>query len=128
MELTATDIWTRVLASARAGSPEPAYRTWLSGTSASTLTNNELLVEAPSQFHVEWIEDKYGALLAELTRRAIGRSLKLVFRSSRLQPPSVPAVELSPSKIGRASCRERAKLEQSAMTLERKRDEQERTI
>jgi chromosomal replication initiator protein len=99
MELTATDIWTRVLDSARAGLPEQTYRTWLSGTSASTLTDNELLVEAPSQFHVEWIEDKYGALLAELTRRVMGRSLKLVFRSSRLPPPSVPAVELSPSTL-----------------------------
>jgi chromosomal replication initiator protein len=99
MELTATDIWTRVLDSARAGLPEQAYRTWLSGTSASTLTDNELLIEAPSQFHVEWIEDKYGALLAELTRRVMGRSLKLVFRSSRLPAPSVPAVELSTSTM-----------------------------
>jgi chromosomal replication initiator protein len=99
MELTATDIWTRVLDSARAGLPEQTFRTWLSGTSASTLTDNELLIEAPSQFHVEWIEDKYGALLGELTRRVIGRALKLVFRSSRLSPPSVPAVELSPSPV-----------------------------
>src|SRR5688500_8676544 len=103
MELTATDIWTRVLESARAGLPEQTYRTWLSGTSASTLTNNELLIEAPSQFHVEWIEDKYGALLAELTRRVIGRPLKLVFRSSRLPPPSVPAFELSPSMMEAAT-------------------------
>jgi chromosomal replication initiator protein len=97
MELTAADLWTRVLESARAGLPEQTYRTWLSGTSASTLTDGELLVEAPSQFHVEWIEDKYGALLGELTRRVVGRALRLVFRSARLPAAALPAVELAPS-------------------------------
>ena len=96
MELTATDLWSRVLESARAGMPEQSYRTWLSATTASTLTDAELVVEAPSQFHVEWLEDKYGALLGELIRRVVGRPLRLVFRSSRLTPPAPPAVELSP--------------------------------
>ncbi len=99
MELTATDLWSRVLDSARAGLPEQSFRTWLSGTSASTLTESELLVEAPSQFHVEWIEDKYGTLLGELTRRVIGRPLRLVFRSSKLPSAVVPAVELVSSPL-----------------------------
>jgi len=105
MELTATDLWTRVLESARSGMPEQSYRTWLSGTGASTLTDAELVVEAPSQFHVEWIEDKYGPLLVELTRRVMGRPLRLVFRSSKLTPAAVPAVELSqgPAEVSPSS-------------------------
>jgi chromosomal replication initiator protein len=99
MELTATDLWTRVLESARSGMPEQSYRTWLSGTGASTLTDGELVVEAPSQFHVEWIEDKYGSLLGELTRRVVGRPLRLVFRSSRMSAAAVPALELSPAPM-----------------------------
>ena len=99
MELTATDLWTRVLESARGGMPEQSFRTWLSGTGASTLTDGELVVEAPSQFHVEWIEDKYGLLLGELTRRVVGRPLRLVFRSSRLNPAGAPAVEVSPTPV-----------------------------
>ena len=95
MELSATDLWTQVLESARAGMPEQSYRTWLSGTDASTLTDAELVVEAPSQFHVEWIEDKYGSLLNELTRRVVGRPLRLLFRSRRLSPLTLPAVKLA---------------------------------
>jgi chromosomal replication initiator protein len=102
MELTATDLWTRVLDSARSGMPEQSYRTWLSGTGASTLTDGELVVEAPSQFHVEWIEDKYGPLLGELTRRVVGRPLRLVFRSSRLSPAAVPAMDLSSASVDSA--------------------------
>jgi len=96
MELTATDLWARVLESARAGIPEQSYRTWLSGTSASALTDAELLVEAPSQFHVEWIEDKYGPMLSELTRRVMGRPLRIAFRSSKLPAATPPLTEPSP--------------------------------
>ncbi|MSR36399.1 MAG: chromosomal replication initiator protein DnaA [Gemmatimonadetes bacterium] len=96
MELTATDLWSRVLDSARAGLPEQTFRTWLSGTAASTLTDAELVVEAPSQFHVEWIEDKYGTMLGELARRLVGRPLRLVFRSNKLPHAAVPVMELAP--------------------------------
>ena len=109
MELSASDLWTQVLASARAGMPEQSYRTWLSSTDASTLTEVELVVEAPSQFHVEWIEDKYGSLLSELTRRVVGRPLRLLFRASRLSASTVPLLELSqpaPEVSGRTSAAE----------------------
>ena len=95
MELTAVNLWARVLESARAGIPEQSYRTWLSGTSASALTDAELLVDAPSQFHVEWIEDKYGPMLSELTRRVMGRPLRIAFRSSKLPAAALPLTEPS---------------------------------
>ena len=85
-----------MLESARAGIPEQSYRTWLSGTSASALTDAELLVEAPSQFHVEWIEDKYGPMLAELTRRVMGRPLRIAFRSSKLPEAALPQADPTP--------------------------------
>jgi len=106
MELTAAELWTRVLVSARAGIPEQSYRTWLSGTSASALTDTELLVEAPSQFHVEWIEDKYGPMLSELTRRVMGRSLKIDFRSSKLPAAAPPVTETSPPEARTDTVRE----------------------
>ena len=99
MELTASDLWNRVLESARAGVPDQSFRTWLSGTSASALTDSELTVEAPSQFHVEWIEDKYGSMLGELTRRLIGRPLKLTFRSSKLHAAPASNLELTPADV-----------------------------
>lgn len=97
MELTATDLWTRVLENARVAIPEQSYRTWLSGTAASTLTDTELLVDAPSQFHVEWIEDKYGSLLGDVISRIMGRPLKIAFRSGKLATAALPAVDLAPS-------------------------------
>jgi chromosomal replication initiator protein len=97
MELTASDLWSRILEAARAGLPEQSYRTWFSGTQAVALGEDSLLVEAPSDFHVEWLEDKYGARLAELAHRIVGRPLRLDFRCGRAGTSGLPALEFPPS-------------------------------
>ena len=97
MELTASDLWSRILEAARAGLPEQSYRTWFSGTQAVALGEDSLLVEAPSDFHVEWLEDKYGARLAELAHRIVGRPLRLDFRCGRAGTSGLPALEFPSS-------------------------------
>jgi chromosomal replication initiator protein len=99
MELTASELWSKILKSVQTGLPEQAFRTWLSGTRPSSLTENELLVEAPSLFHVEWLEDKYGPLLEEAASRILGRHLAISFTAAEgVAPLLVPAVELSATR------------------------------
>lgn len=102
MEFTASELWSQVLDTAKAGMAEQSYRTWLSGSSAVGLSDDELIVEAPSAFHVEWVEDKYGPVLAEILRRVSGRSVSLRFQSSRPtesrgspEEDSLPSLEVS---------------------------------
>lgn len=96
MELTASELWSRILEVAQAGLPEQAFRTWLAGTSPSALSEGELLVEAPSLFHVEWLEDKYGSVLQEAARQVLGRPLAISFITGEKQDPlSFPTVELT---------------------------------
>lgn len=82
MELSATDLWTRVLDAARQGMPEQSYRTWLAGTRAESLSDDRLHISAPSAFHVEWIEDKFQPVLQDLLRTLVGRDLRLDFSIS----------------------------------------------
>ncbi|MCK5651173.1 MAG: chromosomal replication initiator protein DnaA [Gemmatimonadetes bacterium] len=100
MELTASELWTQILDSARSGLPEQSFQTWLSGTLPVALSESELVVEAPSQFHVEWIEDKYGRHLEELAGRILGRPLAISLSSGSPQAPPLPALELGPSGGG----------------------------
>jgi chromosomal replication initiator protein len=96
MELTASELWSRILDVVQAGLPEQAFRTWLAGTKPSGLSEGELLVEAPSQFHVEWLEDKYGPLLHETASKIIGRPISISFATGDSPPiPPVPTLELS---------------------------------
>jgi len=98
MELTASELWSRILEVVQAGLPEQAFRTWLAGTRPSGLSEVELLVEAPSQFHVEWLEDKYRHLLEETARKVLGRSINISFSAGETGAlPPVPSLELAPS-------------------------------
>jgi len=96
MEFSASELWSRALSAAKASMPEQSFRTWLSGSIAVGLTEGELIVEAPSAFHVEWVEDKYGDLLREILRNLLGRPIEISFRSTGAAyegaPP--PAVEI----------------------------------
>jgi chromosomal replication initiator protein len=96
MELTAAELWSRILQVVQTGLPEQAFRTWLAGTKASGLSEVELLVEAPNQFHVEWLEDKYGSLLQEAAGKILGRPLTITFATGDVQTlPAVPSLELT---------------------------------
>jgi len=97
MELTASELWSRILDIVQAGLPEQAFRTWLAGTKPSGLSEGELLVEAPSQFHVEWLEDKYGPLLHDTARKIMGRPLTISFTAGDAPSlPPMPTFELTP--------------------------------
>ncbi len=86
--------------------PEQSYRTWLAGSVAIGLSDDELIVEAPSDFHVEWVEDKYGPVLVELLRKVSGRSVSLTFQSSGRpalvdgEGGPVPSLEVSTPSSG----------------------------
>ena len=104
MELTASDLWSRILQMVQAGLPEQAFTTWLAGTHPVALSDRELLVEAPSQFHVEWLEDKYGTLLEEAAARIVGRHLSISFSTGDSSfPPAVPALEVTSSSSPRTT-------------------------
>ncbi|MDP2955949.1 MAG: chromosomal replication initiator protein DnaA [Longimicrobiales bacterium] len=93
MELTATELWGLIQDAVRVTIPEQAYRTWLAGPRAVGLSDNELLIEAPSRFHVEWLEDKYGPLLASAAQRILGRSLSVAVTCSS-EPSPIPLASL----------------------------------
>lgn len=101
MELTVAEVWTRVLESARANLPEQSFKTWLAATRAVAVSGDTLIVEAPNEFHVHWVEDKYGRMLADLTERLFGRRLRVTFQlppggHSSGTPPA-PGVEVGPA-------------------------------
>ncbi len=95
MELTAQELWSRILDSARASVTEQGFRTWLGGTSVLGLSEEELLIEAPNAFHAQWLEDKYGSMLQDVTRRIVGRTLRISVTAREGAPMAVPTVELT---------------------------------
>jgi len=93
MELTASEVWTRIRGSAKSVLPEQTYRTWLASTEAVSLSDDTLVVSAPTKFAVEWVEDKYGQLLRDIGERELGVALRLRFEhqggDGRLEFPDI---------------------------------------
>jgi chromosomal replication initiator protein len=77
MELTAAEVWSRILDEARAALPEQAFRTWLAPTEAIAFSQDTLIVSTPNPFAADWVEDKYSELLTAIGERLIGRRFHL---------------------------------------------------
>ena len=113
MELSASEIWAHALAAAKSSLPEQSFQTWLSGTEAVGLSGQELLVEAPSQFHVEWIEDKYGTFLLQTIQQTLGRPLSVSYRASAAHA-APPAIGLTGDSASYATTPYRSKISEAA--------------
>src|SRR5215218_49977 len=79
MELTAVEAWARILERARTLLPEQTFRIWLAHTEPIALSHEMLTVAAGSEFSADWIEDKYGDLLAEVAERVVGHRIHVKF-------------------------------------------------
>ncbi len=77
MEFTATEAWSRILKLVRAELPDQTFRTWLEKTEPLALSQDLLEIGAGSEFAAEWIEDKYGPLLAQAAAKVFGRPIRI---------------------------------------------------
>ncbi len=96
MELSASEVWSRILDEARSALPEQAFRTWLAPTRAVSVSNDTLFVSTPNPFAVQWVEDKYADLLSGISERLYGNPFRLTVQyvpdGRENHPP--PAIEL----------------------------------
>ena len=101
MEFTADELWSRVLDTTRDKLQGQTYRTWLAATTVVGVTDSEILVEVPSEFHVEWISLRYGPLLQDVVQQILGRPLTLTFRcTDPASAPPIPTIEVTPQAPG----------------------------
>ena len=92
MELTAPEAWSRILDRAREQLPEQTYRTWFARTRAVALSQDLLVIEAGSEFATEWIEDKYGRLLGDISQTVFGRRFTISFQHHADARPPRPGL------------------------------------
>ena len=101
MELTASEAWARILDRAREQLPEQTYRTWFARTRPVALSQDLLVIEAGSEFATEWIEDKYGRLLGDISADVFGRRFTISFQHhADARPPRPGASGSGPHEAG----------------------------
>jgi len=80
MQLSAKEVWKRVLDEAYHQLPDKVVRAWLEPTEAVALEDGRLVVAAPDEFAAKWNETNHAGLLARLAEPLVGRPTSVVFR------------------------------------------------
>ena len=80
MQLSAKEVWKRVLDEAYRQLPDKVVRAWLEPTEAVALEDGRLVVAAPDEFAAKWNETNHAVLLARLAEPLVGRPTSVVFR------------------------------------------------
>ncbi|MFT7156526.1 MAG: chromosomal replication initiator protein [Parvicella sp.] len=72
-------VWSDCMAVIKDNVPLQAYKTWFEPIKAVKLKGNVLIIQVPSQFFYEWLEEHYVELLKKTIRKEIGPDAKLEY-------------------------------------------------
>ena len=69
------NLWKQCLIYIKEKISDQAYQTWFNGTSLSSLTDQELVIQVPNKFHFEWLESKYHLLIDDAVKSVFSKPL-----------------------------------------------------
>jgi chromosomal replication initiator protein len=100
--LRADDLWKQFQNVIKSNVSKANWQTWLSRIDAEFEEENPVLI-TPSEFHLRWVQDKHGDLIASTYKEIFGPNAQPVFRVVEgapaelpLEPPDDVAVENLP--------------------------------
>ena len=71
------EIWTQCLEVIKKNTAEQAFDTWFKSIGLIDLGEKEATLQVPNRFHYEWIESKYGELIASAIKKCTGKKLSI---------------------------------------------------
>jgi chromosomal replication initiator protein len=80
MTKTFDKIWENCLKVIKDNISWQSYKTWFEPIKPVSLENNVLVIEVPSQFFYEWLEEHYVELIAKTIKRELGKDAQLEYR------------------------------------------------
>ena len=80
MEKQAEKVWTNCLKIIKDIVEWQHYKTWFEPIKPVSVKNNTLIIQVPSQFFFEYLEEHYVNLLAKTLKRELGKDATLEYR------------------------------------------------
>ena len=74
------ELWNRCLSIVKDNVGESMYSTWFTPIVPLNYSDNKLLVQVPSQFFYEYIEEQFAFLLRQALNRVTGHETQLLYR------------------------------------------------
>ncbi|HEX7078151.1 MAG TPA: chromosomal replication initiator protein DnaA [Candidatus Eisenbacteria bacterium] len=77
--MAASELWERALQRIRTNLPAQTYETWFRSLAALENDGGNLVLEVPSQFYVDWIDQHYRALIESSVAAAAGQAVGISY-------------------------------------------------
>ncbi len=74
------ELWNRCLSIVRDNVGESMYNTWFTPIVPLSYSDNKFVVQVPSQFFYEYIEEQFADLLHQALNRVVGQETQLLYR------------------------------------------------
>ena len=74
------ELWNRCLSIVRDNVGESMYNTWFTPIVPLSYNDNKFVVQVPSQFFYEYIEEQFAFLLRQALNRVVGQETQLLYR------------------------------------------------
>jgi chromosomal replication initiator protein len=85
----ANDLWADFRAALHSGVSDANWETWLSRLEPDA-DGDRIVLLAPSEFHLRWVQDKHGDLVKDAYRSIFGTEAEPIFRVSESGPAQLP--------------------------------------
>ena len=96
MDSHTSEIWQHILAIINTKLSKPSFDTWFKATKIVSLTDQSIIVSAPTTFAVEWLESRYTKLVATTVLEYLGKQVDVSFVIEESDPPEQTQVMKEP--------------------------------
>ena len=103
MSLEHVALWDKCLAIIKDNVEEVAYEKWFVPIKSYSFENGELVLQVPSHFFQEYIEENYTELLRPVITRVYGKGIKLYYKVTVVENPIATVNVSSPEKSAKVS-------------------------
>jgi len=79
MSFSAHDLWSSILNDLQKTLNKQSFETWFAPTRALSFSENKLVVEVPSRFFCDWLNEHYLPLLQKISSRIVSHEVSIYF-------------------------------------------------